>query len=579
MSVDPITLTLIQKRLDHISKYMGWAMMRTAQSPIFSESHDFSCFLSNARGDALSVADGLPIHTGSGDFAVRALLRDYGGDIYDGDVFLLSDPYEAGGNHLPDWTMIRPVVVDGALVAFATNRAHQSDIGGGAAGTYNAAATEIYHEGIRLPVLRLVEKGEVRRDLWKLLLLNSRTPELLDGDLAAMLGSTLTGRDRIADIVAELGHAETEKVFDAVLDHAQLLMKEQIETLPEGIYFGEEISDNDCFKTIDVPVKVKLTVGGGKLHVDFTGSSPQIMGFKNSSLANTHSAVFMAIMSFFDGKPPQNQGAMRQIEIVAPEGSVVNALPPAPMTMNTVHPASEIVHAVWKALAQANPSDALAGWGKTSHCITSGKGDNGRTFVMYHWHGSSGAGAVDGRDGIPGAGQLCTLGGMSLPNVEQYEQAYPIHIHHYEMRVDASGAGKFRGGTGLDYSVSTFVPAQYSFRGEGSRKPTGFGTVGGQDGKQGLLRLNFLSDGNTFHVPQYGVHKLDAAKVHITSPGGGGYGDPLERDPAHVLRDLRDGLISHETAENVYGLIADTESWTVDDAATRDKRAALIATT
>ncbi|WP_340107337.1 hydantoinase B/oxoprolinase family protein [Pikeienuella sp. HZG-20] len=577
MSVDPIMLTLIQKRLDHISKYMGWAMMRTAQSPIFSESHDFSCFLSNARGDALSVADGLPIHTGGGNFAVRALLREYGDDIHDGDVFLLSDPYEAGGNHLPDWTLIRPVVVGGRLAGFATNRAHQSDIGGGAAGTYNAAATEIYHEGIRLPVLRLVEKGEVRKDLWKLLLLNSRCPELLDGDLAAMLGSTRTGRDRIADIVDELGFETTEKIFDAVLDHAQLLMKEQIETLPEGVFYGEEVSDNDCFKTVDVPVKVKLTVAGGKMHVDFTGSSPQIMGFKNSSLANTHSAVFMAVMSFFDGRPPRNQGAMRQIEITAPEGTVVNALPPAPMTMNTVHPASDIVHAVWKALAQAVPSQALAGWGKTSHCITSGRGDNGRTFVMYHWHGSSGAGAVDGRDGIPAAGQLCTLGGMSLPNVESYEQAYPIQVHHHQMREDASGAGKYRGGTGLDYSATTFVPTQYSFRGEGSRKPTGYGIVGGGDGKKGQLLLNFLSDGSAFDVPQYGVSKLDAAKVHITSPGGGGYGDPLERDPARVLRDLRDGLISRRTAEEVYGLVADLDNWVVDESATREKRAALKA--
>ncbi len=247
------------------------------------------------------------------------------------------------------------------------------------------------------------------------------------------------------------------------------------------------------------------------------------------------------------------------------------------MTMNTVHPTSEIVHAVWKALAQAVPADALAGWGKTCHCITSGRGEDGRTFVMYHWHGSSGAGAVDGRDGIPGAGQLCTLGGMTLPNVEHYEQAYPIHIHHYEMRHDASGAGKFRGGTGLDYAVSTFVPAQYSFRGEGSRTPTGFGTVGGYDGKQGLLRLNFLSDDSAFDVPQYSVHKLDAARVHITSPGGGGYGNPLERAPARVLRDLRDGLISRETAENTYGVVVDRRAWTVDETATHAKRAALNA--
>ena len=323
---------------------------------------------------------------------------------------------------------------------------------------------------------------------------------------------------------------------------------------------------------MDVAVKVALAVRDGRILVDFTGSSDQIAGFKNSSLANTSSAVFMAIMSFFNGRAPQNQGAMRQIEIIAPEGSVVNARPPAPMTMNTVHPTSEIGHAVWKALAQAVPSEALAGWGKTSHCISSGVGENGRTFVMYHWHGSSGAGAVDGRDGIPSAGQLCTLGGMSLPNVENYEQVYPIRIHHYEMREDSAGAGKYRGGTGLTYSASTFVPAQYSFRGEGTRKPSAYGIVGGRAGEQGRLDLTFLSDDSAFDVPQYGVHKLAPAKVSIRSPGGGGYGNPLEREPSRVLRDLRDGLISRETATNVYGLILAKTGWAVDEDATRRQR-------
>ena len=191
--LDPVTLALVQNRLDHISHQMGWVMTRTARSPIFSQSHDFSCFISDARGTLISQADGIPIHTGGGGFAVRAILRDFGGAIEPDDVFLLNDPYTAGGNHLPDWVIARPVFVEGTLVAFTCNRAHQSDIGGGAAGTYNPQATEIFHEGIRLPALKLVEQGSTRDDLWKLLMINSRCPELLDGDLRAMLGATRVG--------------------------------------------------------------------------------------------------------------------------------------------------------------------------------------------------------------------------------------------------------------------------------------------------------------------------------------------------------------------------------------------------
>ena len=202
VSDDPIALALLQKQLDHIARQMGWVMTRTARSPIFSQSHDFSCFIGDARGNVVSQADGLPIHTGGGRFAIQAVLKAFDGEIADGDVYILSDPYEAGGNHLPDWTIIRPVFVGGRLTAFCCNRAHQSDIGGGAAGTYNAAATEIFHEGIRLPVLRLIEGGKLRRDLWHLLLLNSRCPDLLDGDLRAMVGSTEIGAKRTGEVLA-----------------------------------------------------------------------------------------------------------------------------------------------------------------------------------------------------------------------------------------------------------------------------------------------------------------------------------------------------------------------------------------
>ena len=562
---DPVLLALIQKQLDHISAQMGRVMSRTARSPIFSDSHDFSCFIADAEGQLVSVADGIPIHTGGGGFAIRAVLDDFGTSIAPDDLFILSDPYEAGGNHLPDWTLVRPVFDGGVLIAFTCNRAHQSDIGGGAAGTYNSEATEIYHEGIRLPVVKLADKGAIRTDLWKLLLINSRCPDLLDGDLRAMIGSTKVGHDRVLAIADEHGTEKTLGCFRGIIDHAHKRMRGALSRIPDGEYFGEDATDTDCFDAVNVTVRARLKVEGDQLLVDFTGTDPQIKGFKNSSIANTYSAVYMGLLSFLDTTIPRNEGAFKPITIVAPEGTIVNAKPPAPMTMNTVNPATEIVYAIWKALGQALPDEACAGWGKITNCISSGRlSSDEDNFVMYHWHAFPAGGAVKGRDGFGTIGNLVTLGGMHLPNVESYEQKYPITIHQQEYRCDAAGAGQYRGGAGIRYSADVHVEAEYSFRGEGGRTPSGYGVNGGLTGSRGVMRLQFSGQPEEIEAPQYGVRRLKPLKVLIDSPGGGGWGNPFDRRPDLVLADVLDGLVSVQAASDLYGVHIDTERMEVD---------------
>lgn len=551
---DPVQLAILQRQLDHISLQMGAIMIRTARSPIFSQSHDFSCFLSNAKGETVAQADGLPIHSGSGGFAVRALIRDFAGRINDEDVFILSDPYAAGGNHLPDWTVIRPVFVGGELVGFCTNRAHQSDIGGGAAGTYNAAATEIFHEGIRLPVLKLVEKGTLRDDLWRLLLLNSRCPDLMEGDLGAMIGSTRIGATRLAEVITQLGISEGNAYLTALLDYGERRMRQAISELPNGTWEANDISDTDCFESVDVETRVKTTISGDTITFDFTGTSPQIKGFKNSGIANTHSSVYCALSSFLDPDIPRNEGVYRCVKIIAPEGTTVNALPPAPMTMNTVFPAIDIMNACWGALGQADPDRACAGWGKSVYGISAGTKPEGGVFVLYHWHGSSGGGAVKGRDGFPTSSHQMTLGGMFIPNVETYEQSYPLRVHKYQMRTDSGGAGQYRGGTGVDYAADILVGGEHLLRGEGSRKPTGAGTNGGGWGAKGSMRTFDLASGAEWESPQYGVQQVKPFKLVIEASAGGGWGHPHQRDPKAVLRDVRDELVSPEQAAQIYGV-------------------------
>ncbi|WP_419932511.1 hydantoinase B/oxoprolinase family protein [Candidatus Poriferisodalis sp.] len=584
VELDPIVLAVMQNRLDQISKHMGWVMTRTARSTIFSQSHDFSCYVTTPDGTLVANADGIPIHTGGGGFAVRALLKRYEGRINPEDVFLLSDPYVAGGNHLPDWVIARPVFTDGdeesgepTLVGFCCNRAHQSDIGGGLAGTYNPEATEIWQEGIRLPVMKLIEAGDVRDDLWELLLINCRTPELLDGDLLAMLGSTRIGAERVLGLVAELGVEPYLAYLDGVLTHGERRMRTAITELPDGTYYGEDRTDNDCFGPADIAVRVHLSVEGDEMTLDFTGTDPQIEGFKNSSLANTYSSVFLAVSSFFDTSIPRNEGTYRPLTIIAPEGSIVNALPPAPMTMNTVFVAHEIVIAVWQALAQADPDRACAAWSKTMHGHVAGRRDDGTTWVMYQWHAMATPGATAERDGFPQMGHLITLGGLDLPNLEFHEQMYPVRYVRHEQRCDNAGPGQRRGGTGVRYEADILEPAIWSFRAEGLDTPSGHGVRGGGTGGVGLewiVPVDVEHDGPTFVPPKYGVKRMGPARMIADTPGGGGWGDAFERDPHAVLRDVMDDVVSVEGARRDYGVAISDDGRSVDFDATARLRAA-----
>ncbi len=569
---DPITLAIVQKQLDHITHQMGWVMTRTSRSPVFSESHDFSCFLGTKSGEVAAQADGLPIHSGAGGFALKALIKSYSGDMAEGDIFILSDPYVAGGNHLPDWTIIKPVFIDGILEGFAANRAHQSDIGGGAAGTYNPEATEIFHEGIRLPVMKLVERDKLRKDLWQLLLLNSRTPELLEGDLGAMLGSVNIGAERMLRVMKEdLGNGRGIDYLEGLLDYGEMRLRGEIAKLPDGSWHGEDGSDTDCFVDVDVPVRVKATVAGDDLIFDFTGSAPQVKGFKNSSLANTHSAVYVAVAAFFDASIPRNGGTFRPVCIIAPEGTVVNALPPAPMTMNTIYPATEIVYACWKALAQVLPPSACAGWGKSAYGISSGRKADGRAFVMYHWHATPAGGAVNGRDGYAQGGNLPSLGGRTMPNVETYERLYPCRIHKHELRRDSAGPGEYRGGSSVNYEAQILLPSTHAVRAEGLKRTSGYGVLGGGAGAKGSIVMQ-EEGGLPQRPPQYIIQRVGPMRVWIEGTAGGGWGDPKKRDPMRVLRDVRDEIVSVQSARDLYGVVIDHTGRNIDVAATKALR-------
>jgi N-methylhydantoinase B len=570
---DPILMALTQNRLDHICRHMGWVMTQTSLSPIFSQAHDFSCYITGRDGHIISQADGLPAHAAGGGFAIRALLKAFGDDLNEGDAFLMNDPYVAGGNHLPDWVIATPVFVDEKLIAFACDRAHQSDIGGGAPGTYNGDATEIFQEGLRLPPVRVVEKGEFRKDLWQLILLNSRTPELLDGDLQAMIGATRVGGERIVALGDELGREAIAGIFDAVLDHADARFRQVIATLPDGVYVGDEFTDNDCFGPGKFNIHVTVTIKGDRLTIDYTGTDKQMKGFKNSPLANSHSLTYVGLASFLGGDIPINEGTFRSVDLILPKGSLVNPEAPAPQTMSTMYMGHEIIHSIWKALAKADPARACAGWGKTVHGISTGKNAANEPYVLYHWNCLSAAGAVAERDGFHQIGLIGALGGLTIPNVEAYERLFPMRITRQELRTDSAGAGERRGGAGVHYEAEVDGEIMQSFRSEGLTYAAAYGVNGGTDGSG--CELSVESDGKLVNdLPRFGKRPLTNPKFTVQSAGGGGWGDPRRRDPSLVARDVKDGIVSVGAARDLYGVAVDAAGIVDANATTRLRAAA-----
>ena len=578
--LDPVLLALMQNRLDQITRHMGWVMTRTARSTIFSQSHDFSCFITTPDGTLVANADGIPIHTGGGGFAVRALLRRFGARLEPGDVFVLSDPYVAGGNHLPDWVIARPIFVEGAdgapvVAGFCCNRAHQSDIGGGLAGTYNPQATEIWHEGIRLPVLKLVDRGEVRDDLWELLLINSRTPELLDGDLRAMLGSTQIGAETGSRAHRGVGRPSVSalprrRARPRRPAHASRGGGAARWALPRGGPLRQRLFRAAGHRHSRRPDRPRGRDRGG-LHRQRSADRRL-----QEQLAGQHAFLRLSgLASFFDTTIPRNEGTYRCLTVIAPEGSIVNARPPAPMTMNTVFVAHEIVHAVWRALAEADPSRACAGWSKTMHNHVTARNADGTAWVMYQWHAMGTPGATAERDGFAQMGHLITLGGLDLPNLEFHEQMYPVRYVRHEQRLDNAGAGTRRGGTGVRYEADVLVPATWSFRAEGLDTASGYGVRGGMTGGVGLKWVVPASgdDGDAFVPPKYGVRHLGPARVIVDTPGGGGWGDPFARPPELVLRDVRDEVVSVEAAARDYGVVIGPDGRSIDAEATAALRA------
>ncbi|HEX3536995.1 MAG TPA: hydantoinase B/oxoprolinase family protein [Stellaceae bacterium] len=546
--VDPIVVSVVQHRLLAIVEEMGEAMLRTSYSQILNSSRDFSTAICGLDGRLIAQAEHVPIHVGALPFAARAVTEFFGNDIHKGDVFLLNDPYH-GGNHLPDLTAFVPVFEDDRPRFWAINRAHQSDIGGATHGAYNASATEIWQEGLRITPLKLYDRGEVRRDVMQMIATNVRHPRDFQGDLAAMIGSAHVGERRFLALAQEFGWETTHAAIEAVLDGAERQTRAVIAEWRDGVYRGEAFLDDDGRGNEDIHIRATVTKSDSDLKIDLTDSHDQVTSFINSSYPNMYSSVVVALSYLIDPDTPKNDGTFRPLEIIARPGTVVWANEGAPVTLATNHCGQEIIEAIIKALAPACPERAMAGWGRRFRIAIQGKDPRGKIpggkpFIWHFFQARPGGGASSAGDGWPGGGEWQAAGGIKFGSLEVTEVRFPLFFKTHEFRPDSGGDGQYRGGPGgiVEMVVETQEPAVGNTAGDGVK----YGACGILGGEDGLPHRYMLYSGNQAARPiktkETGLVIRPGDRLVLESGGGGGWGDPAKRPADDRVRDAESGF-------------------------------------
>ena len=521
MRIDPVQLEIFKSLFHAIAEEMGATLKRTAFSPNIKERRDYSCAIFDANGEVIAQGDHMPVHLGSMPLSVEAAIKAR--DMKAGDVVILNDPYQ-GGTHLPDITMVSGVFFKNRLLFYVASRAHQSDIGGMTPGSM-PLAEEIYQEGLRIPPVKIMSDGKINRDVWDMVLANVRTPEEREGDLSAMLGANNTGERRLQEIVAKYGATQVKRCTTEILNYSERMTRHTISAIPDGTYEADEFLDNDGISDRPVAIRVTIRIRGDKAVIDFSKSDPQAAGSVNAVYAITASAVFYVFRTLVAVAIPSNAGGMRPLEIIAPEGTIVNARPPAAVCGGNVETSQRIVDVLYRCLAEAMPDRIPAASQGTMNNFTFG-GIDPRTNqpVAYYETVSGGMGARPTMDGLSGVHTHMT-NSLNTP-VEALEHAYPIQVMRYAIRRGSGGRGKWRGGDGVIREFKFLTRAQLTLLSDRRKFPP-YGLHGGEAGSAGLNILR-RTDGKEEHPPSKFTDFVQPGDIlSIQTPGGGGWGKPF----------------------------------------------------
>jgi N-methylhydantoinase B len=547
-----ITMQVIRYAMEQVADEMGYTLVRTARSTIIKEIKDISCAVFDRHGNTVAQAHHAPMLLTGFELGIRALRQRYSDDeLSDGDVIVFNDPY-AGGQHVMDLVTFAPVKYQGEVVGFVGSIAHHTDMGGAAPGGTAGGLTEIYLEGLRLPFVKLYKKGEEDRELFGILANNIRVPDKTLGDIRAQASANFVGVRRVKEIYEKYSPIVTQNCLDMLLNGSEARIRAALKDIPDGTYTGVDWVDDDGFS--DEPIKLQVNVhkAGDSVAVDFDGTASQVKGNINCPIATVHAAVYYALIAVIDPHVPPNSGCYRPFTVRAEPGTIVNPKMPGAVGART-NTSQKITEAMMLALSKAVPERVMAGsHGNITNCGFSGYyPDSGKRFVYIDIQGG-GAGARPTKDGRDG--QDSHLARFKNTPVEAVELEYPVRIERYELLPDTGGAGKYRGALGLRRDIRILID-DVSWARYGDRQKFGpFGLFGGKEGGKGQFVLNPDTAGEQV-AKSKGLDHLNAGDVvSLRLPGAGGYGKPQERDLQLLLRDVRDGKVSIQSARNDYGV-------------------------
>jgi N-methylhydantoinase B len=553
MPIDPVTLAVVQNGLDAVAAEMDLTFMRTAFSPIISESFDRSDGIyDRSTGEVICQgALGLPIFVGVMQFTTQSVIA-HCPNLEPDDVVLVNDPY-VGGTHLMDVKMVKPFYYGGRQFAYLANTGHWPDTGGRVPGGFSARATEIQQEGLRLPPVRLIRGGVLDQDILDIVMANIRVPEERLGDLQAQLGALTVGERRLTALLDRYGVETVEACMAELKVRSERLMRAHIATIPDGVYRAEAFIDSDAIDPEPLVIRLTLTVEGSDLTFDFSRSSPPCRGPLNSVLAATVSSAYIAVKHVFPDVPI-NAGCFAPLHVPPPEGTFLYAKYPRPVNGCAAEVSQRVIEACFLALAQALPERLWGTPAGTTGNFTLGGFDpeHDRRYIMYLFSGGGYGGSVDG-DGLTNG--CSTIGISKIQPVEVCEQRYPVLFEEYTLRENSAGVGRYRGGFGVSYRTRLRRgDGVASFMMDHGRFPPP-GVLGGSPG---ALNEIVIGRGGEESRPIHWSKDEDLALrpgdwIQVRTPGGGGYGDPRQRDPALIERDVRRGYLTREEAGQQYG--------------------------
>jgi len=577
IDIDPITLSTVWHGFQSLCREMRGMITRTSQSYLMATLKDLSVGVWLADGSTVAVPEGLPGQFLGTSFAIESICEMYKDNLHPGDVILTNDPYHGGHNsHLPDWGFIRPIFHEGELLFFTMVRGHMQDTGGSFPGGYFPNAYDIIAEGLNIPPLKVIKAGVEDADLMALIYNNVRFVPEMKIDTHAMVATTLFAENRILDLIRRYGRDTVMGAIQQMMDRTERAVRSEIASMPDGTYSGESATDDDG-TTLDEPVTVRVdvTINGDEMTLDYSRSDAQRTGFINCVYAVTYARAVASAIVYMDPALADfhNTGSMRPLKVIAPPGSVTNARYPATVGASPVNVGCQVVEATVDALSKAKPDRSIAGWGRHRGDYTFATDPRtGERYVRTTFDYDGSAGAVWGHDGMMGPTTLTTLGSVQRGSIEEGEIRFPWKILNLEARSDFNGAGRWRGGGGIDWRALN--------EGTDGRMATGSsdGDVihvkGAQGGRPNPNARTFILRGDQkIRVKPHRMAEIKKGDIVVKlSPGGAGVGDPWERPVDKVVTDVRRELVTVEAARLIYGVVVDPKTLRLDDAATAQLR-------